>query len=168
MFFQNLSKVLNEEVLNSFSLSETSFLDDIKELSICNIVLLDKLFQHNMSPKQLVKQCEKWRKDYFEKENPGKLYNEEYDNYRGTLEWLITILRHNATNYDEVLRKTNSCRQWLPGVSADLRRLTDRIIIKFLRNKGDDFCRQLRKECEIIRCYHYRNTEKKLNLFRTI
>lgn len=105
-----------------------------------NIVkLIDKDSWLSLSANDLFALCFQWRK---------KFLDAKPDRNSETIEWLICILRHNATNYDFILKQSADCHAWAGGFASLIRLQANFLIISHLQKNGlhDQLVRRCQEE----------------------
>jgi hypothetical protein len=99
--------------------------------------LLDRDSWQALSVDALIALCRRWKQSFL-KHRPDK--------NAGSLEWLFCVLRHNATNYDEILQQTADGHSWAPGFGSLLRLRADCLIVSHFRNR--ELYDELTKQCQ--------------------
>lgn len=103
-----------------------------------NIQLVDKENWTTLDADQLFELCLSWKQRFL---------CERSDTNVGSLEWLMCILRHNATTYDLVLEQSAEQHSWALGFGSLLRLQADCLIISFLQK--NNLYDQLIKKCQV-------------------
>ncbi len=112
----------------------------------CGLTLIDTDGWTDMDPDRLVGQSQLWKDAHL-----ATFRYPRKDDNRGTIEWLIGVLRHNCTNYDAVQKATSAEREWIAGASSELRTTADDLVLLHFSNKGEEYYEGIKESCRRVR-----------------